>query len=384
MFINKQPIENINEYMEMLRTVGSLSNLFSENNKPYLDYRVAENLFCICLDAKNLSRSDCSADASKDKIGVGIKTFLNAGSNNSLQKIAEFNKQRSEYAGLRPVELVERVVHLRNERINVTKKLHGLDDMIYHCLIRDVGKIHIVESKLETIQHPVSGVMGKELVEGKNTIAFIDGNNEYSFNVSKSVLYKRFHTDNILFTIDVDILANPYELLRELIKDHSPWETKQPKETKPHVFLPLYSMRGGIKKVPEKSGLNQWNAGGRARNENELYVPIPVSVHRKMPDFFPRRDQPFNLELPDGTIISAKVCQDGNKALMSNPNYELGRWLLRHVMGIKEGELVTYEKLTELGIDSVILTKVDTENYSIDFTTAGKYEAFMGKDIFDD
>lgn len=64
--------------------------------------------------------------------------------------------------------------------------------------------------------------------------------------------------------------------------------------------------------------------------------------------------------------MSAKICQDGGKALMSNPNKELGKWLLRDVLHLKEGELLTMEKLNRFGFDSVIITKIDSENFKID------------------
>jgi hypothetical protein len=54
MFFNYQPYYKQEEYLELLRLVGSLSNLFSENPVPYLYYRVAENIFCKSFDAENL------------------------------------------------------------------------------------------------------------------------------------------------------------------------------------------------------------------------------------------------------------------------------------------------------------------------------------------
>ena len=51
---------------------------------------------------------------------------------------------------------------------------------------------------------------------------------------------------------------------------------------------------------------------------------------------------------------------------MSNPNKELGKWLLRDVLHLKEGELLTMEKLNRFGFDSVIITKIDSENFKID------------------
>ncbi len=64
---------------------------------------------------------------------------------------------------------------------------------------------------------------------------------------------------------------------------------------------------------------------------------------------------------------------------MSNPNADLGRWLLRDVLNLDERELLTYQRLEQIGLDSVVVTKNDTENYTIDFTRQGSYERFQGK-----
>ncbi|MBU1666901.1 NgoFVII family restriction endonuclease [bacterium] len=140
------------------------------------------------------------------------------------------------------------------------------------------------------------------------------------------------------------------------------------------VYLPLY---GKDKKVSEKSSLNQWNASGRERHPNEIYIPIPAKVHRYSPNFFPQRDKPFNLHLPNGGVLNVKVCQDNSKALMSNPNKALGKWLLRDVLGLKEGELLTYEKLQIIGIDSIRLDKIDNENFKINFVSSGSFEEYL-------
>jgi hypothetical protein len=70
------------------------------------------------------------------------------------------------------------------------------------------------------------------------------------------------------------------------------------------------------------------------------------------------------------------ICQDGDKALMSNPATKLGEWLLRDVLKIKKGELLTYKKLKKLGIDSVVIKKIDDANYSIHFASVNSYEDF--------
>lgn len=127
----------------------------------------------------------------------------------------------------------------------------------------------------------------------------------------------------------------------------------------------------------EKSGLNQWNAGGRKRDFGEVYIPIPAEIHKQFPNFFPERDQLFELKIPTGEVFSAKVCQDNSKALMTNPNKALSDWLLRKVFQVKEGELLTIEKMNELGFDSVIICKDINGNYQIDKAKLDSYEQFI-------
>ncbi len=126
----------------------------------------------------------------------------------------------------------------------------------------------------------------------------------------------------------------------------------------------------------KKSGLNQWNAGGRKRDSGEIYIPVPAELHKKYPNFFPKRDEDFNLQIPTGEIFSAKLCQENSKALMTNPNKALSDWLLRKVLQLKEGELATIEKLDELGFDSVIITKTDKQNFKIDIMKTNTYNEF--------
>ena len=140
------------------------------------------------------------------------------------------------------------------------------------------------------------------------------------------------------------------------------------------IYLPLY---GRDHTVFEKSGLNQWNAKGRLRDKNEVYIPIPAIIHRKYPSFFPARDVSFNLKLPDGKIMQSKICQDGGKALMSYSNKELGEWILRKVLKLNEGELLTYEKLQILGIDSVRIDKIGELDFEINFASSGSFDRFI-------
>jgi len=177
-----------------------------------------------------------------------------------------------------------------------------------------------------------------------------------------------------LLDVPVRILTDPFTAIEKLISEAG--LIFAPVKVHPHVFFPLYSMRGGSKRVPEKSGLNQWNTASRPRDPNEIYIPIPAWVHRKFDGFFPPHDGAFELTLPDETTMSAKVCQDNSKALMSNPNSALGKWLLRDVLNLREKELLNYDKLQTIGLDTVMIYKIDNEHFDIDFTRVGSYEKF--------
>ena len=61
---------------------------------------------------------------------------------------------------------------------------------------------------------------------------------------------------------------------------------------------------------------------------------------------------------------------------MTNPNTALGEWILRQVMKLNEGEILTYGRLEELGIDSVVIYKEGSNTYSINFTKIGSYDEF--------
>ena len=382
MFIDRQDTNSIQYYRKMLAAVGSLSRLFSDSNEPYLVYRAVENLFCRSFNADNLSRSDTSVDAAKQNLGIGIKTFLYKGGR-SYEKIAEFNKELDLFNNLHTEEKVSKIAELRNERINFTQRNYGLQDMIYHCVTRKPNRISVYEYPMNHIN--VDRIRSIEVK--KNSIRFRDNNSSYSFNISKSTLFRQFISDISLLDIDVQIIPDPFEALDSMIEGPSIRSILTPLTETEHIFLPLYSYAHGNKCVPERSGLNQWNARGRPRDPNEIYIRIPAVIHERFPGFFPGRDTPFSLTLPNKNVLIAKVCQDNSKALMTNPNSALGEWLLRDVLNLRELQLLTYKHLEALGVDSVVVNKEGELHYSIDFTAIGTYEEFMhgaSEPLFDD
>lgn len=383
-FWDSQTKKQQEEYINLLKVMGSLSNLFSDSTSPYLYYRGHENLFCEAFGAKNLSRGDISYDAIKDGVGIGLKTFLNS-NGNTFQKVAEFNSDSDLIRELdSKYEIACKVAELRNERIRSTKVMTEANSSMYHLVTREPGKMNIVEVPMDFIDIENISLDKKQ---NKNTIRFTDKHNEYSFSLSKNTLLQRFDTTSgrEIVQVSIEMLENPFEVLKSLDGALPVLETTKPK-TENYIILPLYSTQS--KEVQKKSGLNQWNAAGRKRHPDEVYIPIPSWIHKDFNGFFSysakrsylgesaKNSPSFNVELPNGKKIKCKVAQSGGKALMSDPNKVLGHWILRTVLDIPKGKLVTMDLLDKIGIDSVKITKVDDENYYLDFVESGTYEIF--------
>ena len=364
-----QQWKNNADYFNMLKLIGQLSNLFSESNVPYIHYRLTENIFCKYFNATNLSRDDISFDAIYNEFGVGIKTFQLKNGNSSVEKVAEFNKLSPELRTLNGIELARRVSKLRNDRIELANRLCGVSNSLYHIVGRKENELLIYNTPYDLID--IENICDIKNNKDK-TIKFNDGISEYSFNFSKSVLMKKFVASEDHKIIPIDIIKDPFAILEELLSNRPMQE-----QSREHfVVLPLYSERKGCY-VPEKSGLNQWNASGRVRSEDEVYIPIPKRIHQAHPNFFPHKDIAFSLHLPNKSIINAKLCQSNSKGLMSNPNKALGAWILRDVMKISPGQLVTMNDLNRLGFDSLRLTKIDDLNYKLTVSYTQSYSEFV-------
>ncbi len=367
MFDNKQ-------YKENLQAIASLSNLFSDSKTPFLHYRAAENIFCKAFEVENLSRDDTSYDARKEKLGIGLKTFIiPTKSENKKEKIAEFNNLSHILNPLKSNldSLVRTLAEMRNERIQVTNRIYNIEKGIYHCIARQAECLKIFEENYI----PIDTLKLRDIFETKAGVSFCDDENKYSYNFSKSTLFKNFCIPKNCISIPVKIIEDPYNLLLEIYKNQTTIFTKN--EEYPFVILPLYSTKKDKKEVHARSGLNQWNAGGRKRDVGEVYIPVPKKIHQIHPDFFPPRDTSFQLRIPTGETLIAKLCQENSKALMTNPNNSLSNWLLRKVLKLKEGELLEYSKLEKIGIDSVKITKIDKNDFKIHFSSLDSFEYFL-------
>lgn len=377
-FFKNQVFEEQIKYVELLKVTGALSNLFAESQNPFLYYRAMENIFCKAFNAENLSRSDVSADAAKDKIGIGLKTFLHM-NGNTFQKIAEFNRESYLLRNLEKRDLVEKVSIMRNQRIEVTKDICNLDDMMYHLVTRHKEAMTIYEEHMDYIDIDNIRLFPSG---SKNTIHFTDGLNDYNFSISKSTLLKRFDVSKLKFANEfrVKVLSDPFDFLLSQKDNLMLIDDKKSVKFIDYIILPLYSPKSGL--VETKSGLNMWNAKGRKRNENEVYIPIPSWIHEKKKKFFKykggsiKNTDSFKVILPNKNELSMKVTQQGGKALQSDPNKALGEWILREVLKLKPMQLATKEMLDNRGIDSIRLNKIDDSLYYMDFCKVGSFDDY--------
>lgn len=366
-------LENKGNYLKLLSAVSKLSGLFSDSAIPFINYRVAENIFCRSFDAGNLSRSDTAFDANYNSIGVGLKTFT-CSTDNSTEKVAEFNSLSSDLAEYMGKDLAIKLGEFRNDRINLANRLYNIKSSLYHIVARKENELLLFETDYGLID--IDNI--HKVQKTKAGWSFEDGKNFYSYSYSKSTLFRKFIIPQNAFRLPIDIIEDPYSLLLELFEENKDLKIATDKLIKGenYVILPLYGIEKKEKFIFERSGLNQWNANGRKRDLGEIYIPIPAELHRKYPNYFPPRDEIFNLQIPTGEIFSAKVCQENSKALMTNPNKALADWLLRKVLQLKEGELATMEKLDKLGFDSVIITKDINGDFKIDIMKTNSYIEF--------
>jgi hypothetical protein len=375
MFAHNSNTTEFKNYEDYLGAICSLSRLFSESKIPYLYYRIAENIFCTAFNAENLSRADIAYDAKIGDLGIGLKTFTNKGKSN--EKIAEFNSNSKELRSLKGEDLAIKLAELRNNRIDFANRTYGVKNAIYHCIARGERMLYIFDEQYNKINEANITV----LKNNDKGVSFADGINQYSFNFSKTTLYKNFITPQKAYKIQINIIENPLDLILDI------WNQKYRAKIFEEpginsVILPLYSISESKidnKKVALKSGLNQWNAGGRKRDFGEIYIPVPRIIHKLFPNFFPPRDKTFKLIVPTGEELMAKLCQENSKALMTNPNKALSDWLLRKVLKLQEGELLTYDRLKLLGIDSVRITKIADDKYRIDFAKIDSFEEFIAE-----
>ena len=204
----KNDIENNGDYLKLLVAVSKLSGLFNENSVPYINYRVIENIFCKSFNANNLSRSDTAFDADFNSVGIGLKTFVSE-SNNSTEKVAEFNSLSRDLTSYKGKELALKLGEYRNERIDLANRVYDIKSSLYHIVARREKELLLFETDYNQID--TANICSVR--ETKASLQFEDGHNFYSFNHSKSTLFRKFVIPENAYHLSIDIIDDPYNLL---------------------------------------------------------------------------------------------------------------------------------------------------------------------------
>lgn len=385
------------QYLKRIQMLGMLSGLFKEldgmhGSKPYLHYRNHEILYTNTFQVMSIARADSAFDAIArvgDKtFGVGLKTWMYH-TDQSNQKIAEFNRKSKELRALFDAnqyeELIDNLALLRNERIKDDKRRYLTDKEIYHIIVRDYRCFHVVETDYPIINRDNITQINKK----DSSVSFFDGENHYSFNMSKTTLFKKFDVSEKerIITFPVNIIDNPIILLDELyLSIMSEDKCDAYEDNRDYILLPLYNDR--TLDVNDKSVFNASLAKSKKKGSDtprpqyEAYAPIPKYIHHLFPRFFgidalnrdEREKHRIKLHLPNNQCIDAKITQDNGKGLQTSPQSILGRWLLFDLFGLKPYEPLTRELIDAKEIDCIKINKIDDHNFSVDAGSYGEYE----------
>lgn len=396
--------EKQDKYIKKLTILSLLSGLFKEldgknGKKPYLHYRNHEISFIDSFEVQGITRKDSAFDAivriNGNSIGVGLKTWI-YDSDYSNQKVAEFNKKSKELRELfdsnRDEELVYRISELRNSRIEDDKRLYETELDIYHVIARDDNCLYIIEFNYEKID--IDNI--RDIHKTNVSISFNDGKNSYLFNMSKSTLFRKFDASESerILSLPIYIHTDPFSVLENGFNNTDYIKTPNLQLNEPlesdikeeFIILPLYNDDTYL--VNEKSTFNVSLGSSKNKGSNqprpayEAYAHIPIYIHYLYPFFFgfdaldrdSRNNSGFNLHLPNGEKIFAKITQDNGKSLQTNPQSILGKWLLFSIFGLKEYEKLTRNIIDEKEIDSIKVTKIDNQNFKVDVCNYLDYE----------
>ncbi len=128
------------------------------------------------------------------------------------------------------------------------------------------------------------------------------------------------------------------------------------------VDLPLLSSQTG--ETHEKAGLNWGQRAGR--DHNQAYIPVPRQVAQST--FFPEKDQYFTVLTDDNFSFTARVAQQGRKAIHSSDNNAIIGEYFRKRLGLESGQYITRSHLENYGRTTVAFMKVDDETYIMNFS----------------
>lgn len=132
-------------------------------------------------------------------------------------------------------------------------------------------------------------------------------------------------------------------------------------KTDDEITLSLLTRTGTVGK---RSGLNWGQREGR--NPNEAYIPVPRDVSSS--GFFPNNGQQFTVQTDDHKSLILRLEQDGDKALATPLSNSLLGEYFRGRLGLGNGQFVSLQDLERYGRHDVTFTKIDEEQFYMDFS----------------
>ena len=89
-----------------------------------------------------------------------------------------------------------------------------------------------------------------------------------------------------------------------------------------------------------------------------------LTVNKEMILEEQRRRNSFNLVFePSGERVKAYIGQQAGKSIMSVESMQhLGNWILKGIFQLKDYEVLTKDKLEEIGINSIVLYRTKSDN----------------------
>ena len=116
-----------------------------------------------------------------------------------------------------------------------------------------------------------------------------------------------------------------------------------------------------------RAGLNWGQRHGH--NPNQAYIPLPIEYAHS--GFFPLEKRQFSVMTDDNKNLILRVEQDNDKAITTPlNNSHIGEYF-RNRLGLANGAYVTKQDLLNYGRTDVEFTKIDDEQYFMNFSNTG-------------
>ena len=115
------------------------------------------------------------------------------------------------------------------------------------------------------------------------------------------------------------------------------------------------------------SGINWGHRQNKTkRDKNQAYIPLPTKIAQS--GFFPLSKQHFSVITDDRKFLIMRVEQQNDKAITTPlNNASLGEYI-RNRIGAANGAFVTKQDLEKYGRTTVVFTKLEDEQFYMDFS----------------